>query len=117
MRVLIIGAILAAERVVAAHVVRHLHLDDISAPVGKLPARRRPRPDLGEIDDAKAFQGGGGREVSHRSGFAISAGMRWQLLCEAPKSVYIFRTHVPSFEDNLDQVNTPSNTEVPKQAQ
>ena len=39
--------------------VGHLHLDDISAPVGKLPARRRPRPDLREIDDAKAFQGDG----------------------------------------------------------
>ena len=77
---MIVGAVLAAERVVAAHMVGHLHLDDIGAPVSKLPARRRAGPDLGEIDDAKTFQGGGGGEMRHRSGLAIRAGMRWRLL-------------------------------------
>ena len=67
------------ERVIAAHMVRHLHLNDIGAPVGKLAARRRPGPDLREIDDAKAFKGGGGGQVRHRSGLAIGAGMRWRL--------------------------------------
>ena len=65
MRVLIVGAVLAAERIVAAHMVGHLHLDDIGAPVGKLPARRRSRADLGEINDTKALERGGGGLVRH----------------------------------------------------
>ena len=65
MRVLVVGAVLPAERVVAAHVLGHLHLDDVGAPVGKLAAGRGARADLGEVDDAKALQGGGGGQVWH----------------------------------------------------
>ena len=42
MRVLVVGAVLAAERVVAAHVLGHLHLDHVGAPVGELAAAVGP---------------------------------------------------------------------------
>ena len=66
--VLVVRAVLAAERVVAAHVLGHLHLDHVGAPVGELAARRGAGAHLGEIDDAKACEGGGGGEVGHRRG-------------------------------------------------
>jgi hypothetical protein len=65
-RVLVIRPILAAERVVAAHVVGHLHLDDVGAPIGKLPARRRAGADLREVDHPKALQGRGRGLMRHR---------------------------------------------------
>ena len=63
--VLVVGAVLSSERIVAAHVLGHLHLDDVRAPVRQLAAGRGARANLGEIDDAKALQRGGSRQVWH----------------------------------------------------
>ena len=68
MGVLIVGTVLAAEGVVAAHMIRHLHLDNIRAPVGKLAACGWPRPNLREIDNAKALERRGGGDVRHCRG-------------------------------------------------
>jgi hypothetical protein len=63
--VLVVGAVLSPERIVAAHVFRHLHLDNVSTPVRQLAAGRGARAHLSEIDDAKTLQGGGSRPVWH----------------------------------------------------
>jgi hypothetical protein len=71
---LIIGTVLATESVVAAHVIRHLHLDDVGTPVGKLSARCRPSPNLCEIYNAKALERCRGGDVRHRRSDMVSAG-------------------------------------------
>src|SRR5437879_13757166 len=87
MGVLIVGAILTAEGVVAAHMIRHLHLDNIRAPVGKLAACGWPRPNLREIDNAKALERRGGGDVRHccsrmtMNGTAIIVVRRFQSHC------------------------------------
>src|SRR5690606_32899245 len=65
MRVLVVGAVLAAQRVVAAHVLGHLDLDHVGAPVGELAAGSRTGANLGEVDDPEAAEGRGCRLVRH----------------------------------------------------
>ncbi len=53
-RVLVVGAFLAAQRVVAAHVLGHLHLDHVGAPVGELARGGGARAHLRHVDHAEA---------------------------------------------------------------
>ena len=75
--VLVIRAGLAAQGVVAAQVLGHLHLDHIGAPIGELATAGGAGAHLRQIDDAKALQGGGGGEVGH-GGLTRFSG-RWSL--------------------------------------
>ena len=65
MRVLVVGAFLAAERVVAAHVLGHLHLDHVRTPVGELARGGRPGAHLRQVDDAEAGEGLRSGDVRH----------------------------------------------------
>src|SRR5437879_2917495 len=81
MGVLIVGTVLAAEGVVAAHMIRHLHLDDVGTPVGKLPARRRAGPNLCQIYNAKALERRGGGDVRHCCSLVTGAGANGDYSC------------------------------------
>src|SRR5450759_125863 len=84
MGVLIAGTVLSAEVVVAAHMIRHLHLDDVGTPVGKLPARCRAGPDLCQIYNAEALERCGGGYVRHRCSLRVGAGVNADCYCAAP---------------------------------
>jgi hypothetical protein len=53
MRVLVVRPLLPTQRIVPAHVIRHLHLHHIGTPIGQLPTSRGPRPYLGQVNHAK----------------------------------------------------------------
>ena len=54
--VLIVGTILTAQRIVTAHVLRHLHLNDIGTPIGQLATGSRPGTNLGQINDPETLK-------------------------------------------------------------
>ena len=63
--VLVVRALLPAQRVVAAHVLGHLHLHHIGTPVGQLAAGRGASSDLGQIDHSETRECGRSRLVRH----------------------------------------------------
>jgi hypothetical protein len=72
-RVLVVRAFLAAERVVAAHAVGHLHLDHVGAPVGELARGGGAGAHLGQVEDAEAGKGLRGGSVGH--GLIVGSGL------------------------------------------
>ena len=75
-RVLIVRALLPAQRVVATHVFGHLHLHHIRTPVGQLAAGRGAGTDLGQIDHSKSRKCSRSGLVRHDNRPCIGGPMR-----------------------------------------